>query len=211
MYLRFNPIANEAAREYALELKSKDGTALWVSHPDDSVDVAVIPIEFSLLMEHAMQVDCFRSNQNIANVDKLNDLGITEGDFVFVLGYPMGIVGDFRNTVIVRSGSIARIRDALTRDSKEYMIDAFVFPGNSGGPVVIKPNTVSITGTKAQKGAYLIGIVKAYVPYEDIAYSLQTKPPRPRVSFQENSGLALVHPIDFVQDAIEEHKKTVKP
>lgn len=211
VYLRFNPIANEPAREYILNLRGDDDTVLWVPHPDDSVDVAVISINFPLLREQAVQASYFRSNHDVANVDKLNDLGITEGDFVFVLGYPLGIVGAVRNTVNVRSGSIARIRDALTRDNKDYMIDAFVFPGNSGGPVVSKPEAIAIGGTKSQMAAYLIGIVKAYVPYEDIAYSLQTKPPRPRVSFQENSGLALVHPIDFVQDAIKEYQKTLKP
>lgn len=205
IYLRFNPKTNEPAREYTLSLLDKNNTPLWFSHPNTEIDVAIIQINFKVLREHAIQAAYFQSDKSVANIDKLNDLGITEGDFAYVFGFPMGLVGDERNAVIVRSGSIARIRDALAKTNQEYLIDAFVFPGNSGGPVVSKPELVAIQGTKSQNAAYLIGIVKSYVPYQDVAISLQTK--RPRVIFEENSGLAAVHPIDFVQELIKEHIK----
>jgi S1-C subfamily serine protease len=208
VYLRFNPISNEPAREYPLSLLDKNGAKLWFSHPKAEVDVAVIPINIKLLREHAMQVSYFQSVNNVANVDKLNELGVTEGDFVYALGFPMGIVGGERSTVIVRSGSIARIRDALVRANQEYLIDAFIFPGNSGGPVVSKPEALAIQGTKSQNAAYLIGIIKSYVSYQDVAVSSQSK--RPRIIFEENSGLAAVHPIDFVQEAIKGHVKLVE-
>ena len=207
-YLRFNPISNEPAREYPLSLLDKNGAKLWFPHPKAEVDVAVIPINIKLLREHAMQVSYFQSVNNVANVDKLNELGVTEGDFVYALGFPMGIVGGERSTVIVRSGSIARIRDALVRANQEYLIDAFIFPGNSGGPVVSKPEAFAIQGTKSQNAAYLIGIIKSYVSYQDVAVSSQSK--RPRIIFEENSGLATVHPIDFVQEAIKGHVKLVE-
>jgi S1-C subfamily serine protease len=208
VYLRFNPISNEPAREYPLSLLDKNGAKLWFPHPKAEVDVAVIPINIKLLRKHAMQVSYFQSVNNVANVDKLNELGVTEGDFVYALGFPMGIVGGERSTVIVRSGSIARIRDALVRANQEYLIDVFIFPGNSGGPVISKPEALAIQGTKSQDAAYLIGIVKSYVSYQDVAVSSQSK--RPRIIFEENSGLAAVHPIDFVQEAIKGHVKLVE-
>ncbi|MCW3996945.1 MAG: serine protease, partial [Candidatus Bathyarchaeota archaeon] len=131
---------------------------------------------------------------------RLNDLGIMEGDFAYVLGFPMGLIGKNRNTVIARSGTIARIRDTLAKNNKEFLIDAFVFPGNSGGPVISKPELFAIEGTKSQRASYLIGIAKSYVPYRDFAISRQTR--RLRVIFEENSGLAAVHPIDYVQETI---------
>ncbi len=204
VYLRLNPQANEPDREYTLTLLDNDGAPLWVPHPNPEIDVAVITINIGWLEEQAMQVAYFRSDLE-ANVEKLKDLGITEGDFVYVLGFPMGFVGDLRNTVIVRGGSIARIRDVLAGTSQEFLVDAFIFPGNSGGPVVSKPEALSIEGTKSQKTAFLIGIVKSYVPYRDVAISLQTK--RPRVIFEENSGLAAVHSVDCIHEAIQEHLK----
>jgi hypothetical protein len=112
----------------------------------------------------------------------------------------MNLAGAQKNYVIVRQGCIARISDMIDGTSASFLLDAFIFPGNSGGPVILKPEMTAIGGTKAQANAFLIGIVRAYQPYSDIAVSQQTK--QPRVIFQENSGLAEVLPIDYVDEAI---------
>ncbi len=210
-YLRFNPQADKPAREFGLELADDAGNWLWLTHPDEEVDVAVIPINFDLLQERAMRVAYFQSDQHAATIDTLNELGVTEGDFAYVLGFPMGLVGGHRNTVIVRSGTLARIRDTLDRSNKRFLVDAFVFPGNSGGPVVLKPEALAIEGTRPQLAPYLIGIVQAYVPYQDIAVSVQTG--RPRVIFEENAGLAAVHPVDYIEETIAARQapRTPKP
>jgi len=211
--LRFNPQkVDEPAHYYSIELLDKKGQPLWLSHRNKKIDVAIIPINYQRLKKEAMQANYFRSNSHVADVQKLNDLGIIEGDFAYVLGFPMELVGRKRNTVIARGGIIARIRDTLTKSNNEYLIDAFVFPGNSGGPVVSKPEAFAIRGTKSQNASYLIGIVKGYLAYEDVAISLQTK--RARIRFEENSGLAAVHPIDFVNKIIKsylrKHKKSLQ-
>jgi hypothetical protein len=87
------------------------------------------------------------------------------------------------------------------------MIDATVFPGNSGGPVVSKPEVVSIQGTKSHDSAYLIGIRASYVPYIDVATSQQTQ--RPRVTFEENSWLANVYSVDCINEAIAKAQAAV--
>jgi len=205
--LRFNPQKpDEPARHFSLNLLGENSQPIWLSHPNKEIDVAAIPINYQKLKQETMQANYFRGDKHVGDIQKLNELGIIEGDFAYVLGFPMGLIGSTRNTVIARSGTIARIRDTLTRSNNEYLIDAFVFPGNSGGPVVSKPEALAITGTKSQDASYLIGIVKSYVPYDDVAVSLQTK--RPRVIFEENSGLAAVHPIDFVQEIIKKHLET---
>jgi hypothetical protein len=89
--------------------------------------------------------------------------------------------------------------------SMSFMIDSFVFPGNSGGPVVLKPDMFAIQGTKSQSKAALIGVVTDYRPYTDVAISPQTH--RARVLFEENSGLADVLPIDYVEDTIRAWSK----
>ena len=117
----------------------------------------------------------------------------------------MGLVGTSRNYVIVRQGCLARVRDALLGEEVQFLIDAAVFPGNSGGPVVTAPQPLGITGTPTYNEASLIGIITSYVPYRDIAISQQTG--RTRVTFDENSGLALVTPFDFIDETINEHRK----
>src|SRR5205814_3445547 len=140
----------------------------------------------NFLLEQGIRFSYFRSETHVADRSKALELGISEGDGVYSLGFPMGLVGGERNFVIVRQGAIARIRDALAGTTKEFLIDAAIFPGNSGGPVVTRPELASIQGTKAQNAAYLVGLVKAYIPYQDAAISLQTR--RPRIVFEENSG-----------------------
>jgi len=198
-YLRCNPQADKHAREFHLTLFDGD-KPLWFVHPDEEIDVAVMPIHFDLLIESGMQVAYFQADQHSATIDDLKTLGVTEGDFAYVLGFPMGLVGQHRNAVIVRGGTLARVRDLLTRASKIFLVDAFVFPGNSGGPVILKPEALALEGTQPQLVPYLIGVVQAYVPYDDVAFSAQTG--RPRVIFEENTGLAAAHPVDFIVETI---------
>lgn len=206
-YLRFNPMKGRQAREYTLQLISDKGGQLWQPHPDPEIDIAVIRVYAPKLREDGIQFSYYRSNLDVARLSDLREKGISEGDHAFVLGFPMGLVGGERNFVIVRHASIARIRDAFGGEGKEILLDCFVFPGNSGGPVVLKPELASVMETKPVQSADLIGVVTSYVPYRDVAVSTQTQ--RPRVIFEENSGLASVVPIDFVEEAIKLYCKPV--
>ena len=49
-------------------------------------------------------------------------------------GVPLGEAGEERNYVIVRQGIIGRIQHWLKGDARTFLIDATIFPGNSGGP-----------------------------------------------------------------------------
>ena len=81
-----------------------------------------------------------------------------------------------------------------------------IFPGNSGGPVISRPEAVAIDGTKANSASNLIGIVRSYLPYVDVAVSGQTG--QPRLVMHENSGLAEVHPVDYiVETVLEAHQR----
>lgn len=205
LWLRFNPTGNEPAKEYELVLTAPDGL-LWFPHPDEDVDVGVAPINAKALRDDGIQFSYFTSDVSVAPRNVLSERGVAEGDGVFVLGFPMGLVGGARNAVIARGGCVARIQDALTGASKDFLIDAPIFPGNSGSPVVLRPEISSITGTNAQDNAVLLGVVKSYIPYHDVAISQQTQ--RPRVVFEENSGLASVELVDAIQTCVRSHLKT---
>jgi hypothetical protein len=151
----------------------------------------------------------FRSDFDPLSRVKAKELGLSEGYGVFVLGFPMSLVGTVQDYVIVRQGAIARIRDSLESPptAKTFLIDSFEFPGNSGSPVVLRPEVseAQFPGEKPPiRAAYLLGIVKGYIPYTDMAVSLQTK--HPRVTFEENSGLTEVIPADYVEETIQDWK-----
>ena len=199
-FASFNPLGEgPATDDWTLPLRDKDGAPGYIAHHD--ADVAVVAIDTGVLDKAKMTYRFFRSNLDVADRDKANELGFSEGDGIYILGFPMNLVGEGRNYVIAREGSIARIRDALAGTMNEFLVDALVFPGNSGGPVILRPEFTSIKGTASQKRSYLIGMVKSYIPYQDVAISRQTK--RVRIIFEENSGLASVIPMDFVKELIK--------
>jgi S1-C subfamily serine protease len=207
LMVRVNPIDVSArATDIAIAV-FKDKGADWSNNPSGK-DVSVISIDIDVLRKRA-GVAFFPDDEMAAGIGKLNDMKVSAGDGVFVLGFPMGLVADWRNAVIVKNGIIARIEDMLASRSDTYLIDALVFPGNSGGPIILRPEISSIEGTSPQLKSYLIGMVLSYQPYTDVAVSQQTQ--RPRVTFEENSGLASVLPTDYIVEAISEDKKRAVP
>src|SRR5437899_10044784 len=97
---------------------------------------------------------------------------VSAGAPVLILGFPIGLCSEEHPTAIARSGTVAR------SDSDGLLLDAFTFPGNSGGPVFYMP-TFSVDDV-ILRSPYLnlprlVGLVVSYVPYTDTAISLQTK------------------------------------
>jgi hypothetical protein len=208
VWIKFNSALTQDSKDYSVTLISRNGKTYWVGHPNPNIDVAAIQLNPSFLKSEGMNFQFIRNNDQMMNREKLKQNGITEGDRVFVLGFPMGIVSSERQYVICRMGCIARIRDFLENKVTDYIIDAPVFPGNSGGPVIICPSALSILGTSPIERADLIGIVKSYIPYRDFAYSSQTK--TARVIFEENSGLAAVESVDSILETVAFAEKRMK-
>jgi hypothetical protein len=126
---------------------------------------------------------------------------VEAGADVVVLGYPMGLRSEKYTTPILRKGIVA----LSTKD--DLMLDAFVFPGNSGGPVLYEP-TIKISSagpitisSPIINQERLIGVVVASVEYTDVAISPQTR--RPRITFEENSGLTHVVPADKILELMD--------
>ena len=199
--IRLNPLKSSTeGKQFTIPITD------WFFHPDRNVDIAAVRLNGKLLREQGLLDVFFLNDVNVASKSKLKSLRVSAGDGVFVLGFPMNLAGVQRNYVIVRQGCIAGIDEMLDGVSQDYLLDAFVFPGNSGGPVILKPELTAITGTSTQLNWYLIGIVRSYVKYVDVAVSEQTK--KARIAFEENSGLAEVLPVDFIDEAIAAWART---
>jgi S1-C subfamily serine protease len=208
--VRLNPKkVSEQGQVFDIPLVTNTGTRQWFTHADERVDVAGVQVSPKYLNERGIDFSFFANDQHAADVEKLKDIGVSAGDPIFVLGFPMNLAGEQRNYVIVRPGAIARVGDLIESAATVLLIDSHIFPGNSGGPVVLAPQMTAITGTKPSDRAYLVGMVRAYIPYRDVAISPQTG--RPRVIFEENSGLAEVVPIHRLNEAIINWKRSQKP
>lgn len=206
--VRVNPLfAGAPVTYFDIRGELSQGLNDWTFNPNGK-DVAAIPIDMAEIRAKNDDSSFFCDDAHVAQIGKLRDIGASEGDGIFVLGFPMGMIGSTRDYVIAREGVIARIRDMLDDQSDSFLVDSFVFPGNSGGPVVLKPEMMSISGTKSNLNAYVIGLVIQETPYVDTAFSLQTK--HPRITFEENAGLSVILPMDYVDAAVMAARATAK-
>jgi len=201
LVVRFNPLNSHPAKDYDIPVIDESGEPVWKSHSNTEIDLAAICLDADFLRDEGVSYDYFHSDLHLMPLSQMAKQGMSEGDFIYVLGFPMGIMAPDRQYVISRTGIIARLRDALERTNNDFMIDSMIFPGNSGGPVINKPEIISIEGTNSVPSPYLIGIVASYLTYTDTAVSKQTG--QSRVVFEENSGLAVVIPADYVLETID--------
>ena len=196
LHARFNKLTGSNTNIYPIRLKD----ASWTVHPNPDVDVAVLSIMPQRLTEDGIEYFFFQADDHVMTIEQARLDQVSEGDGIFVLGFPLGQTGEDRNYAIVRQGIIARAQDWLKGNTRTFLIDASVFPGNSGGPVLLKPELTAIRGTKSPDKCALIGMVSSYLPYQEIAVSQQTG--RPRMMFEENSGLGKVVPHDAIREAV---------
>ena len=179
----------------------ENGTKLYSEHPDGSVDVAVMLLmgnffELNNLMCSAIDID-----EHALTSAEFMEQGGGAGSYVFMLGYPMGLVDVDSNAPICRGGCIARVDKCEVSRTKSILLDIQNFPGSSGSPVVTKPELVSIEGTGAINRCMLIGIIHSYINYEDQLVSLQTN--RIVEVRSENSGLANCTPVEFIREVVD--------
>ncbi|MBZ0207048.1 MAG: serine protease [Flavobacteriales bacterium] len=199
--IKFNPTTDQSSKDFIID-KGSAGKTNYHGHNDPNVDVGVFYINIELVRKQGMKLDYIKENHTAFRLEQMRQMEISEGHGVYVLGFPMALLDTDRQYVIVREGCIARIRDLYEGRKKDFLCDALVFPGNSGGPLFIKPEVTAVAGTKSNYKSGLIGIVKSYIPYQDVAISVQTK--RPRITFEENSGLSSVEPVDHIIETIQQ-------
>ena len=171
----------------------------WTFHPDPEIDVAVRSFHIPDSAGIVASAVSFYSGTSTMMRDQLVKAEFREGNEVFTLGFPLSLVANDKNYVIARQGIVARIQDWYDRASTYFLIDASIFPGNSGGPVLAKP-TLHTYGS-AITSAKLIGMVAGYFPYRDIARSDQTG--QAIFASEENSGLGIVVPLDAIEETIK--------
>ncbi len=196
IFLRFNKKDGKAVRFPVNLIVNKQTT--WLAHKNKKVDLALLTISPQVLNTHNVEW-LFFNEEMLAYPKKFQEIGIELGDEVFILGFPLGLSGKLQNFPVVRSGIIARCDREILRDKKAFVIDASIFPGNSGGPILLKPELASLKGTKAVNSIYLLGVVSGYLPYKEILYSHQSKPPSYAGVSIENSGLAFAVSMNFAK------------
>jgi len=187
----FNSKNGEIASRSIKDIKRRFGVN-WIFHQNAEVDIAIIPFGLDPQKDDVKVIP--------DNLFLLPD-SLFELYDVFFLSYQPGVEFQKRISPIIRSGTISIINEDET-----FHVDASAFPGNSGSPVFLKPSPIrfgdqgiSICGD--QLGGQFIGIIGEYIPYQEVAISTQTG--RPRVIFEENTGLSKVWSVTFIREILE--------
>lgn len=165
-------IAGAVEGQFNLTLKAADGSPVvgqhitikldqfagrWIPHPDDQVDLCVMPIA-PLLNEAAAAGKNFffvtLDETLLPTTEELSDLGALEE--ILMIGYPNGIWDATNNMPILRRGITATHPNIDYEGRREFLIDAACFPGSSGSPVLL----FNANGWIDRKGNTMMGGVR---------------------------------------------------
>ena len=198
---------SEELRVLDAPLKNNDGSLRYITHDLEDIDVAVLPLSAQFIENNGLDFPCFNIDENAMTSSELRTNGADEGTIVYMLGFPMGLVNTSSNMPICRMGCISRMSEIQIAEQHNILVDIQNFPGNSGSPIITRPEFVSITGTPSLDRTVLVGIVHSYIPYQESLINSQTKEVVEIRS--ENSGIANVHPVEYIREIID--KICIKP
>lgn len=200
--VRFNSLGGTFVKDYRINLYDTNQVPKFSVHPNYDTDVIACQFSPQTLIDDKSIWGSFDLSEHTLTLEQMKTTGVEEGSLVYALGFPMGLVYDIR-APICRLGCISRIADTflLKNGTPTFLVDAPAFPGNSGGPIISRPEYVSICGTPANTRANLIGILSQNLSYEDKLISQQTG--KIRMVQTENSGLTIVHPVDRIKEVVE--------
>jgi len=197
IFIGFNQ--NGGTSSYDFPVKLSEGQRLFYSeHVNPQVDIIALSINTSFLNNMNAKYHFFPLDEQAFTISDMKNNGVFEGDLVYSLGYPLNLGYTSQKNPICRLGCISRVSDLYIPGNPDvnFLVDAQSFPGNSGGPVILRPELSAVVGSKSQPKTALLGILHSYIPYQDALISRQTG--ETYSIMQENSGLTKVHPVDYI-------------
>lgn len=153
-------------KEVLVDLYDASGRPAWKEHPTltNTVDVVAIP----LTPDHLR--GCVISPLSRKN-HVPDDLALTMGQDLMVLGFPKGLGDQVYNLPIARNASLASAYPVPFNGRPFVLVDARLHEGTSGSPVLTKPmNLAQLTdgsvALSAGNPVYLVGIHSASLDVE---------------------------------------------
>jgi len=210
LQIRFSWFSEKSVVDYhGIEINLKvNNNFIWTPHPNSYVDLAILPLKVSIKEAGKRSITPVRIN-NIATIDDA-----FEGASILLFGYPGAVGPDYWTKPIVRNGVIAHVNYKHFGDVP-FLIDAMVFPGNSGGPVFTVPSGMKRFGNFGIGGqSKFLGIVSSV--YRE---SINVEPAS--TSFVETStdsinthyktfdfiGLSVIEPAEKVKELFQALKR----
>lgn len=200
--IRMKEEGTDNLKEIDVPIVNSNGKkTIYVLHPQYDIDIAILPLNGAFILENHLEFPAFDIDSHAMTSSELRSNGVEEGSLIYMLGYPMGLVNQSSSLPVCRLGCIARIGEAQIQEQHNILVDIQNFPGNSGSPIITRPEFISVQGTKNLGSSVLVGIVHSYIPYQETLINSQTGK---EVEIRsENSGLALVHPVEYIRQIVD--------
>src|SRR5437870_4717036 len=140
VFVRFSWFETRPADYLGIPIRlQQNGRRTWVPHPDPEVDLAYVPL--SVTPEEAGKSEL----QAVILSQFASPAEVYEAAPVLVLGYPAAVGADYLVRALLRQGVVAWVSPENPA-GKPFLIDANIFPGNSGGPVLYLPTGIDPAG-----------------------------------------------------------------
>lgn len=200
---------------------------LWHFHPNENIDIAILPVveiidavnKASILYSNSIGQKIpdevfFRyfDQENIPDEETVNRLDALED--IFFAGYPNGIFDSVNLLPIIRRGTSASPIGMDFGGSPLFLIDASVFPGSSGSPVVSwNFGAYRSNRTPETKKSYLLGVVSSvyYMEDEGIIIGKNYHQVDSIFKTREMLDLGLVFKSHLIIETIENYIESKKP
>jgi hypothetical protein len=156
-----------------------NGQRMWLSHPDDRVDVAVIPIFKGQEAELLNQDDTQLKVEDFGTPEEIQKYSIGIGANIISAGLVPGLWNDKRNYPAFKFGKISNIPDEPVKqqceggpqkDRLNWLIAGNFVPGNSGSPIFLQPLEFSLAPSIQFSGPrnMIIGVLSGSIDGADL-------------------------------------------
>ena len=199
--IRMKEAGKDSLMEMNANLVDATGKIAYITHDRKDVDIAVLPLNADVINNNNLEFPNFNIDEQAMSSTELRENGVDEGSIIYMLGFPMGLVNQKSNLPLCRMGCIARMSETQISEEHNLLADIQNFPGNSGSPIVLRPEFISVNKTKSLNKSVLIGIIHSYIPYRENLINSQTGQIVEIKS--ENSGIANVHPVEYIREIID--------
>jgi hypothetical protein len=202
IYIRVNKLQGDA--EFAPVDLVENGQSVVFTHPDPTVDLAVIPaFPRQDVYDFKTVPDDFLATEELP--------GIGEGSQVFFVGLFTTYYGEKKNVPLFRFGRVAMLpADRITwQDRPEtppqlatlYLLETQTYGGNSGSPVFYRPEFIQPSGAAPKEE--LIGIIRGYFgEVFPIGFVNAPTADVPVPVYRQNIGIAAVTPAYLLHDIL---------
>lgn len=172
---------------------------IWLDHTNPMVDLALIPISFSLPMPAAWNV----VNKGMAEADIVN----FPTDDVTLVGYPRMFFDKKNALPIFKSGNIASEPSYDFDGNPYFLIDISAFSGNSGSPVFsiskgMHKNSKGDSVLSAGTSIKFLGVYSAGITYDELKLITDMRVEQKGVVISQDMQLGVVWKAHLIEEVL---------